>query len=189
MSGVLVLTESEVMRAISMRDAIDALDGAFREYAGGRAIVPPRLGLTIPEGGGAFRMMSAVLPSTGVFGMKTLTGYPGRRTDDETYFVVLLFSMSDGALRAVVPANYLTGLRTGAASGLAARYLANPSARTLGLLGAGVQGWFQVMALKEACPLAQVRSTPTTGAPRGSQAASRPSSGSPQPQSSARATP
>jgi alanine dehydrogenase len=156
-SDVLVLNEAEVERAVSMGEAIDALEGAFREYGSGDAIVPPRLGITIPGGGGAFRMMSAVLPSTGLFGMKTLTGYPGRRRDGETYFVVLLFSMTDGALRAIIPANYLTGLRTGAASGLAARYLARPAASTVGILGAGVQGWFQIVALNQVRPLTEVR--------------------------------
>lgn len=152
---VLFLSEADVERAISMPEAIDALAEAFLEYSAGRATVPPRSVVATP--GGPFRLMSAVLPSTGLFGVKTLTGTPGKRQAGDTYFVVLLFSGIDGALRAVVSANYLTGLRTGAASGLAARHLARTDARVLGLIGAGFQGWFQVVAMSAVRPLTEVR--------------------------------
>jgi ornithine cyclodeaminase/alanine dehydrogenase-like protein (mu-crystallin family) len=66
----------------------------------------------VPGGGGAFRVMSAIVPVLGVFGLKTLTGYPGRRLPGETYFAILLFSCETGALRAVVAGNRLTGIGT-----------------------------------------------------------------------------
>jgi ornithine cyclodeaminase len=70
------------------------------------------------------------------------------------YFLILLFEMGSGALRAVVSANYLTGLRTGAASGVAAKFLAHEDADSLGILGAGVQAWYQAEAL---CAVRKVR--------------------------------
>jgi alanine dehydrogenase len=90
-----------------------------------------------------------VLPQAGVFGVKTLTGYPGRRAPTETYFALLLFDARDGALRAVMAANHLTGVRTGAATAVAAKYLARPDAAVVGLFGAGVQSAHQIAGLVE----------------------------------------
>jgi len=117
----------------------------------------PRVSADVPGGGGAFRVMSAIAPTLGFFGLKTLTGYPGRRVAGETYFVVLLFSCESGALRAIVAANRLTGIRTGAATGVAAKYLSRPDAHVLGVIGAGVQARYQVAALREVRPLTDIR--------------------------------
>jgi ornithine cyclodeaminase/alanine dehydrogenase len=154
---VLLLSEADVARTMSMRDAIDQLERAFRQHAAGSAIVTPRTGATIPGEGGMFRVMSAILPEEGFFGLKTLTGYPGRRRPGETYFVVLLFGCDHGALRAVIAGNRLTGMRTGAATGLAAKYMARRDARTLGVFGGGVQGFYQIAALNEVRKLEDVR--------------------------------
>jgi ornithine cyclodeaminase/alanine dehydrogenase-like protein (mu-crystallin family) len=154
---VLLLSEADVARAISMNDAIDRLEDVFRQYAQGAALVTPRTSAQIPRGGGAFRVMSAILPESGFFGLKSLTGYPGRRLPGETYFVILLFSCETGALRAVIAANQLTGIRTGAATGLAARYLARPQSHVAGIFGAGVQARYQVAALKAVCPVEELR--------------------------------
>ena len=88
--------------------------------------VMPRASAEVPGNGGVFRVMSAILPDAGFFGLKSLTGYPGRRLPGETYFVVLLFGCETGALRAIMAANRLTGIRTGAAMGLAAKHLSRP---------------------------------------------------------------
>jgi ornithine cyclodeaminase/alanine dehydrogenase-like protein (mu-crystallin family) len=101
--------------------------------------------------------MSAILPDMGFFGLKTLTGYPGRRIAGETYFVVLLFDGEGGALRAVMAGSRLTGIRTGAATGVAAKYLSRPQSHVLGIIGAGVQARYQVSAVKEVRPLTEVR--------------------------------
>jgi ornithine cyclodeaminase/alanine dehydrogenase-like protein (mu-crystallin family) len=92
----------------------------------------------------------------GFFGLKTLTGYPGRRLPGETYFAILLFSCDTGALRAIISANRLTGVRTGAATGVA-KYLSRGDSRVLGVIGAGVQARYQVSALKTVRPLTEVR--------------------------------
>ena len=104
-----------------------------------------------------FRIMAAVLPSIGTFGLKTLTGYPGRRLPGETYFAVLLFTAHHGALRAIVAANHLTGIRTGAATGVAARYLARANATRLGIIGAGVQARYQVAGIFAVRPVRRVK--------------------------------
>ena len=154
---VLLLSDADVGRAISMAEAIEQLETAFQQHAAGTAIVSPRTSAKVPGDGGMFRVMSAILPNEGFFGLKTLTGYPGRRASGETYFVILLFSCKDGALRAIMGANRLTGIRTGAATGLASKYLARPETRVVGLFGAGVQGWYQIAALKEVHPVREIR--------------------------------
>lgn len=154
---VLTLSEQDVQRAISMADGVRLIETAFRHHANGETTVLPRVSLAVPDAAGMFRIMAASVPSVGVFGLKTLTGYPGRRLAGQTYFAILLFDVTTGALCAVIAANFLTGIRTGAASGVAAKYLSRPDARRLGIIGAGVQAKFQVAALMEVRRLAQVK--------------------------------
>lgn len=154
---ILVLSESDVASAMSMADGVRVVEQALHQHALGGGVVVPRISVDLPGNGGAFRVMSAILPDTGFFGLKTLTGYPGRRLAGETYFAVLLFSCDNGALRAVIAGDKLTGIRTGAATGVAARYLSRENSHVLGIIGAGVQARYQVAALKEVRPLTQVR--------------------------------
>ncbi|MGH9347379.1 MAG: ornithine cyclodeaminase family protein [Vicinamibacterales bacterium] len=154
---VLLLSESDIASVVSMADGVRLVEDALRQHAGGGSVMMPRISTDLPGNGGAFRIMSAVLPSLGFFGLKTLTGYPGRRLPGETYFAVLLFSCETGALRGIVAASRLTGIRTGAASGVAAKYLSRVDSRVLGVIGAGVQARFQVAALMEVRALEDVR--------------------------------
>lgn len=154
---ILMLSESDVAAALSMADGVRLVEDALRQHALGGGLVMPRISADLPGNAGAFRVMSAIVPELGFFGLKTLTGYPGRRLPGETYFAVLLFGCDNGALRAVIAANQLTGIRTGAASGVAARHLARPDAHVLGVIGAGVQARHQVAAMREVRPLTEVR--------------------------------
>lgn len=151
---IVFLSERDVESAIGMSGAMEIVESAFRDYALERATLLPRMSETLPGTAGMFRVLGAYLPQQGMFGSKTLTGFPGRRLDSEVYFTVLLFETATGALKSVISTNYLTGLRTGAASGVAARYLARPDAHTLGMVGAGVQAWHQAEAL---CAVREVR--------------------------------
>jgi ornithine cyclodeaminase/alanine dehydrogenase-like protein (mu-crystallin family) len=154
---ILVLSETDVASVVSMADGIRVVEQALLQHSLGRSVVLPRTSADLPGNGGAFRVMCAILPETGFFGVKTLTGYPGRRLAGETYFAILLFSCENGALRAMIAGDRLTGLRTGAATGVAARHLSREDSHVLGLIGAGVQARYQVAALKEVRPLTQVR--------------------------------
>jgi alanine dehydrogenase len=154
---VLVLTESDVAQVINMADGLRLVEDAFRHYSEGKTIVLPRVSVDLPGGGGAFRVMSACLPGMGAFGLKTLTGYPGRRTPGEAYFAVLLFNGESGALRAILAGKHLTGIRTGAATGVAAKYLAREDAATLGVFGAGAQARDQVAALASVRRLRRIK--------------------------------
>ena len=154
---ILLLSENDIAGILSMADGIRVVEQAFRQHADGASVAMPRVSADVPGGGGAFRVMSAILPQAGFFGLKTLTGYPGRRTPGETYFAMLLFACESGALRAIVAGNRLTGIRTGAATGVAAKYLSRPDSRVLGIVGAGTQARYQVSALREVRALSEVR--------------------------------
>jgi ornithine cyclodeaminase/alanine dehydrogenase-like protein (mu-crystallin family) len=133
------------------------VEEAVRQYAEGEVTLLPRVGLNLPGNGGAFRVMAASMPGIGAFGLKTLTGYPGKRVLGETYFVILLFSAENNALRAVMAAGHLTGIRTGAATGVAAKYLARENAKVLGVFGAGVQAKQQVAAMVAVRPITRIK--------------------------------
>lgn len=154
---MLVLTERDVSAILTMEAGIERVEESFREYAQGRATLAPRMALPIGGEAGTFRVMAASVPSSGVFGLKTLTGVPGKRRAGVTYFAMLLFDATLGTLAAMIPATLITALRTGAAGGVAARYLARKDARVLGLIGAGVQGRAQVEAIRAVRPLDTVK--------------------------------
>jgi alanine dehydrogenase len=154
---ILLLSESDIAGILSMSDGVRVVEQALQQYCLGGSIAMPRISTDVPGNGGAFRVMSAILPETGFFGLKTLTGYPGRRIAGETYFAILLFDCGNGALRAIMAGSRITGIRTGAATGTAAKYLSRSDAHILGIIGAGVQARYQVSALKEVRPVTDVR--------------------------------
>jgi alanine dehydrogenase len=101
--------------------------------------------MTLPEGGLA--LMAAVDRELGLAGLKSYAWLPGG-----TPFVVVLFDLDRAELGAVIEADRLGQLRTGAASGVAAKYLANPGASSLGVIGCGWQAESQVRAIRAAVP-------------------------------------
>ena len=98
-------------------------------------------------GDGVFAVMSAADEELGLAGLKSYTWLPGG-----TPFVVVLFDTEKSELVAVIEADKMGQLRTGAASGVAAKYLAKPDARTLGVIGCGWQAESQVACIREALP-------------------------------------
>lgn len=146
---LLLLREAEVKTLLTMPDTLGALEQAFGEWAAGRASNQPRRRVV---GGAALATMSAALPSRGLIGFKAYTA--GRRG---ARFWVCLFDAADGRPMAVIEADWLGRMRTGAASGLATRYLANADASRLAVIGAGTQALTQVLGVAAVRPLAEVR--------------------------------
>lgn len=144
----LVLKESEVQQILTMNDGVRIVEEAFRHYAERKTTLAPRLVMKLSGVAGNFRIMAAIVPDMGGFGLKTLTGTPGKRAPENTYFAMLYFDIKSGALTAIIPATHITGIRTGAASGVATKYLARKDAKTVGLFGAGFQGGHQIAAIR-----------------------------------------
>ncbi|MCS6818135.1 MAG: ornithine cyclodeaminase family protein [Blastocatellia bacterium] len=145
----LLLTESDVERLLTMEMALEAVEEAFREQAEGRAINEPRRRLRVPRG--TLHLMSAAVLARGVVGFKAYTSF-----SSGTRFLVFLYDAEEGSLLAIIEANRLGQMRTGAASGVATRYMARPDARTLGIFGTGWQAESQVRAICIVRPIRRV---------------------------------
>jgi ornithine cyclodeaminase/alanine dehydrogenase-like protein (mu-crystallin family) len=141
----LYLTEADVTALLTPAAALDTAEECFRRMAAGDVEIAPRRRLRLPEG--ALADMAAADRELGLAGGKLYAATPNGAT-----FVVCLFDSDSSALVAVIEAGRLGQLRTGAASGVAARYLAKSGARTLGIIGCGHQAETQVACIRAAVP-------------------------------------
>jgi alanine dehydrogenase len=142
----LYLTEADVLALVTVKDAIATLEALFKSWSDPATVNLPRQRAS--AGDGTLNLMGAAWGKGEVFGLKAYWGgAAGARHH------VLLYSSRDGSLRAMIEADHLGRLRTGAASGLATKLLANPTARSLGVIGAGRQAFTQVAAV---CAVRQI---------------------------------
>jgi ornithine cyclodeaminase/alanine dehydrogenase-like protein (mu-crystallin family) len=142
----LYLTEQEVGDLLTIEDALEAVEGSFRRLAAGRVENVPRKRLRLE--GGILAVMAAADLELGYAGLKSYAAFGY----DDYRFVVLLFETERAELAGIIEANRLGQLRTGAASGVAAKHLARPGASTLGVIGCGWQAESQVAAIQAAVP-------------------------------------
>lgn len=155
---ILYLSQSDVASTgVTMKEIIDTLEVAFREHGEGRVEMPPKPGVhTRPD---AFiHAMPAYIPALRAAGMKWVSGYPQNYTRGLPYISGLLILNDDdtGLPLAVMDCAWITAMRTGAATAVAAKYLARPDSSTIGILGCGVQGRSNLEALKVLFPLERV---------------------------------
>jgi alanine dehydrogenase len=141
----LYLTENDVTELIGPADAVEAIEECFRRMARGSVEIAPRRRLRLEEG--SLADMAASDLELGLAGGKLYAAGGGRAT-----FAVCLFDAETTELVAVLEADQLGRLRTGAASGVAARYLARGDARTLGVIGCGHQAETQVACVRASVP-------------------------------------
>jgi ornithine cyclodeaminase/alanine dehydrogenase-like protein (mu-crystallin family) len=141
----LYLTETDVGALLTIEDALEAVEGSFRRLAAGVVESFWRTRLRLEAG--QLALMAAADLELGVAGVKTYAAGRGGAS-----FVLVLFDSASHELIALIEADKLGQLRTGAASGVAARYLAREGARTLGVIGCGWQAESQVAAIRAALP-------------------------------------
>ena len=141
----LYLTEQDVAEVLEPGEAVEAIEACFRRLAAGSVENRPRYRLGLE--GGALAVMAAADLELGYAGAKVYAGF-----GDGTRFVVLLFRADAPQLVAVIEADKLGQLRTGAASGVAARHLAASGARSLGVIGCGWQAESQLACIRAALP-------------------------------------
>lgn len=146
----LFLNEDDVRRLLTMPIAIEAVEEAHRELSLARAIDVPRQRTRLPQT--ALHILQGALPGRDAIGYKA---YTSNRSG--TRFLMHVFCAGSGALRAVLAANFLGMMRTGAASGVATRHLARPEAEVMGLFGAGWQAEGNLMAVAEVRKLRKVK--------------------------------
>jgi alanine dehydrogenase len=139
------LSEDDVASLVTPGDGVPVIEECFLRMAAGQVELMPRRRFEIE--GGYFAVMAAADRGLGVAGLKSYTLVEG-----QLKFVVCLFDLADGSLIAMIAADRLGQVRTGAATGVAAKHLARPGATSLGLIGAGWQAESQLAAVRAAVP-------------------------------------
>lgn len=155
---LLYLSRADVAAAgLTMAEIIAALESMFREKGEGRVEMPPKIGIhTMPD---AFiHAMPAAIPRQHAAGMKWVGGYPDNSKRDLPYITGLLIlnDPETGLPIALMDCTWITAQRTGAATAVAAKYVARADSATVGILGCGVQGRSNLEALKTIFPVKKV---------------------------------
>src|SRR2546423_4947901 len=146
----LLLREAHVEELLSMPLALQLIERVHRESSTGNAIDVPRERTRLPKA--ALHILQGAVPSAGVFGYKAYTS-----SREGIRFLVYVFSAERGNLEAIVEANHLGMMRTGAAGGVAAKWLARPDARVAAIFGSGWQARGQLEALAHVRSLERVK--------------------------------
>jgi ornithine cyclodeaminase/alanine dehydrogenase-like protein (mu-crystallin family) len=171
---VLVLSNDEVARLLSIEECMAALEPMYRDYANGQALLSPRVDNIAPSahasGYYGFKHMGGTWPARRIQALRVnsdivthplVDGKPRRvkqpLANGRWVGLVLLFSTETGALLAMFPDGVMQRLRVGAASGLALKHLAREDASTLALIGTGWQAGAQLMAARAVRRFKQVR--------------------------------
>lgn len=154
---MLILSRRDVLDVLSLPQCIEAVETAFRLHAERRSLGPGVLAVHAASGG--FHIKAAgLVGARSYFAAKTNANFPDnpRRFGRPTIQGTLVLAAADhGAPLAVMDSGSITALRTGAATAVAARYLARRDARTVTMVGCGVQGEIQLAALAAVLPLAR----------------------------------
>ncbi len=141
------LTENDVKEILTMEMALDTVEESFRLMAEGTATNSPRSRIRLPNG--VLNFMAGAAPGIGVMGFKSY----GVTRGHSVKFYVQLSSTETGELLAVIEASYLGQIRTGAASGVATKYMAKENASSVGVIGSGYQARTQLEAVCKVRPI------------------------------------
>jgi len=147
----LLINETEVRSLLTMPVALEVVEESLRHQGKGELILHPRRRIKLPDNA-LLHYMAAADPIRGYIGMKLYTVARG-----VARFVVPLFRSTTGEMAALIEADALGQIRTGAASGVATKYLANANARTACMIGTGYQARTQLEAVAAVRRLERVR--------------------------------
>ncbi|MFN7992720.1 MAG: ornithine cyclodeaminase family protein [Bryobacteraceae bacterium] len=151
MSGTILYLAREAVESVglTMAEIVEVVESAFRAKGQGNVEMPPKPGIhTRPD---AFiHAMPAYIKSTDAAGMKWVSGYPQNMARGLPYIsgLLILNDPETGVPLSVMDATWITAMRTGAATAVAAKYLAQPDSKAIGIVGCGVQGRSNIQALQ-----------------------------------------
>jgi alanine dehydrogenase len=161
MSGleILWLSEDDVKSLLTMDDTLEAVEEAFKEHGLARVQMPPKSYLYYPRYEGDLRTMPAYLEEIDATGVKIVNVHPKNfdKGLPTVMAVLVLNSPETGIPIAMMGGTYLTSMRTGAAGGVAAKYLARPDSKTVGIVGAGAQARTQLLSLSRVFSIETVK--------------------------------
>jgi ornithine cyclodeaminase len=141
----IIISEPQTRKLVDMPQALKALDRMFRDRAAGKMRNVPRRRLK-----GSEKQLNMMAAWNQDMDLICLRAYAAQAN------TVTLYSGRTGAIQAIIDMGYLSSLRTGAATGIAAKYLAPAGSKVLGIIGPGWQATFQVEAVAATCPIEQV---------------------------------
>jgi len=149
LGSILYLSRQDVEATqLPMLEIIQALETMFREKGDGKVEMPPKPGIH-PRPDAFIHAMPAYIPSVEAAGLKWVSGYPGNQAKGLPYIAGLLIlnDPDTGVPLAVMDCTWITAQRTGAATAVAARFLARPESASIGIVACGVQGRSNLEAL------------------------------------------
>ncbi|HEX4417267.1 MAG TPA: ornithine cyclodeaminase family protein [Kofleriaceae bacterium] len=157
--NVLVISHAEVVRLLPMPACITVMDEALRATSRGDAVLPLRSVVWMPDRTGMIGLMPGYLGAPASLGLKVVSIFPGNHAAgyDSHQGVVMLFELAHGTPIAIIDASSITGIRTGACSGVATRALARDDAGDLAILGSGVQAATHLDAMRAVRRLRRIR--------------------------------
>ncbi|MBA7537400.1 Delta(1)-pyrroline-2-carboxylate reductase [subsurface metagenome] len=149
---MLILSRHEIEEFLNMGEVLKAVEHAFKLKAEGKAIMPPKLYLNLPQYQGDFRAMPAYID--GSAGVKWGSVYPNNRKRNlpTVMATIILCDPENGRPLAIMDGTYITAMRTGAAGGVAVKYLARRESSVIGMIGAGRQAETQLLAISQVLP-------------------------------------
>ncbi|HDJ04723.1 MAG TPA: ornithine cyclodeaminase family protein, partial [Candidatus Bathyarchaeota archaeon] len=156
---VLYLSRSDVEKVdLKMEEIIRVVEEAFREKGLGRVEMPPKPGIH-PKKDSFIHAMPAYIPKMDAAGIKWVGGFPENYKHGLPYITGLLIlnDPETGVPLSVMDCTWITAKRTGAATAVAAKYLARKDSRVFGIIGCGVQGRSNLEALMAVFNLEEVR--------------------------------
>ncbi len=153
MSEIRILSAEDIQQVFTITDALAAVEDAYRQKAEGAGVAWPMVYAAFEPGVADMDIRSGHLSASGLFGLKLTAWFSGNpaQGQPEIYSTTLICDDTTGAPLALLNASAITGLRTGAAAALGAKWLARKDARNLLIAGSGHMSTFQVAALLAAC--------------------------------------
>jgi len=144
-----ILTGKQIKKLLDMKDVLGAVENAFKHKGLGKVQMPSKVYLFYEKFNGDLRTMPSYVEDMDVSAVKIVNVHPDNRNYGMRTVMALLVLINPhtGAPLAVMDATHITDMRTGAASGIASKYLAKPSPKVLGIIGCGNQARTQMLAL------------------------------------------
>ena len=163
---MLLLSEKQVQRLIDIDELIASLEQAHIQYSNGKAVMPVRLVVPLPQIQGRITSMPGFLNEDKALGMKVVTYFQEnpKRNLPAILATIMLFSVETGKMIAVMDGSYITAIRTACASAMATKALANADTPVLGILGAGVQARAHIQALTHVRKIERIKIYSPSGA-------------------------
>ncbi len=160
-NSILWLNKNEVESLLDMKGTLKVVEEAFRQHGLKKVQMPLKLYLFFKKHNGDLRTMPAYLEEQDITGVKIVNVHPDnpKKGFPTVMALVILNSTETGAPVAIMDGTYLTDMRTGAAGGVAVKYLARRNSKTVGFVGTGNQAKTQLLGINEVIDIEEVKAT------------------------------